>query len=184
MHGLRAVSHFSSVHWWMLVEYLFHTSDALRKRLEDLLVPTPAAWPLEDSKNCSLSEWLLMRLWSEYSRIIIQFSINRNSLHIEQYSMYALPSILLYTCSVRKLVECFIGPLPWGTSPVSADSQSALVLARGEPHPCVQSEANFLASALATPGGWCVAIQLAWSSLHTIWFLIQRHQKDLNLNWL
>lgn len=39
-----------------------------------------------------------------------------------------------------------------GTSPVPADSQSALVLARGEPHPCVQSEANFLASALATPG--------------------------------
>ena len=93
--------------------------------------------------------------------------------------MYALPSILLYTCSVRKLVECFIGPLPWGTSPVPADSQSALVLARGEPHPCVQSEANFLASALATPGGWCVAIQLAWRSLHTIWFLIQRHQKGL-----
>lgn len=40
-----------------------------------------------------------------------------------------------------------------GASPGgSADSQSALVSARGEPHPCVQSEANFLASALATPG--------------------------------
>ena len=72
-----------------------------------------------------------------------------NSRDVEDNCAYMLHDSIKCAMITLRFLRCpGVSPGP------SADSQSALVLARGEPYPCVQSEANFLASALATPGRW------------------------------